>query len=60
MIDNSYYKSPEIRSALSGLACDTDLRRRHGLLPGNSLWAWEFYALKRRFCLSQTLWNPES
>ena len=27
--------------------------------PGKSLWTWEFHALKLRFCLSQTLWNPE-
>ena len=27
---------------------------------GNSLWTWEFHPLKLRFCLSQTLWNPES
>ena len=31
-------------------------------LPGNSPWAWEFnpLRLRLRFCLSQTLWSPES
>ena len=27
---------------------------------GNYLWAWKCHPLKSRFCLSQTLWNPES
>ena len=28
--------------------------------PGNSLWTQEFHPLRLRFCLSQTLRNPES
>ena len=28
--------------------------------PGNSLWTWEFHPSTLRFCLSQTLRNPES
>ena len=26
----------------------------------NPLWTWEFHPLKLRFCLSQTLWTPDS
>ena len=29
-------------------------------LQGNPLWTWEFHPLNLRFCLSQTLRNPES
>ena len=28
--------------------------------PGNSPWSWEFQPSNLRFCLSQTLRNPES
>ena len=36
------------------------LRFVDSTFPGNSLWTWEFHPLNLRFCLSQTLWNPES
>ena len=36
------------------------LRLLDSNFPVNSLMAWEFHPLNLRFCLSQTLWNPES
>ena len=38
----------------------TVLRFADSRFPINPTWTWEFHPLKLRFCLSQTLWNPES
>ena len=36
------------------------LRFGDSTLSEKSLWTWEFHPFNLRFCLSQTLWSPES
>ena len=36
------------------------LRFVNSKCPGYSLWTWEFHHSALRFCLNQTLWNPQS